>query len=101
MLRSVLDRLSADESMLRALPSASGLVTDLRRATGARLQADTDYGSWLHDLQSTGCYSAPTNDIHYLEAQTATAAGDAAEHDLTGTWSRVAAQLGATQRLRS
>jgi len=74
--RQVLARVQADQELLSQMPGGLGLSTDLVGATGASARAATAYGDWLEDLQATGCYSAPTNDLHYREA-TAAAVGAA------------------------
>ena len=50
----------------------AGLSADLAGGPPSRpARAAAAYGDWLEDLQATGCYSAPTNDIHYREATAA------------------------------
>ena len=43
-------------------------MAELGQATAASLKVDEDYAAWLVDLQATGCFSAPTNDLHYVAA---------------------------------
>lgn len=69
--RQVLAGAQADQELLSKMPGGPGLSTDLLGATGASARAATAYGDWLEDLQATGCYSAPTNDLHYREATAA------------------------------
>jgi len=74
--RQVLARVQADQELLSQMPGGLGLSTDLVGAIAASARAATAYGDWLEDLQATGCYSAPTNNLHYREA-TAAAVGAA------------------------
>ena len=66
--QAVLRTLEADRLQLLAMPEGALLATDLGAATTAELEMDQDYQGWLQDLQATGCYSAPTNDVHYRAA---------------------------------
>jgi len=66
--QSVLSSLEADRTELLGIPNGALLVNDLNAATVAELTVDQDDQGWLEDLQATGCYSAPTNDIHYRAA---------------------------------
>ncbi|HXW81815.1 MAG TPA: hypothetical protein VEJ84_20085, partial [Acidimicrobiales bacterium] len=56
------------------------------RAATASLQAEQGYTAWVDDLQATGCYCAPTNDVHYLGAQAAQAMAASAQGQLAAMW---------------
>jgi hypothetical protein len=64
----ILSELRVYAAKLARLPDAPELVAALASATVAAMAADHAYAAWLQDLQATGCYSAPTNDWHYLTA---------------------------------
>lgn len=57
------------KARLALLPDGDALAGQLQRELTASLAADAAYQGWLDDLQATGCYSAPKNDVHYNEAQ--------------------------------
>jgi hypothetical protein len=84
--QSVLRALDVDRRRLLAMPHGAELVTDLTAATTADLTVDQDYQGWLQDLQATGCYSAPTNDIHYRAAGLGSSAAAVANQRLTQAW---------------
>jgi hypothetical protein len=87
--------LSAPGSRSRfGFPGAGPLVADLRTVASTAVSVARLDRSWLEDLQATGCYSAPTNDLHYMEAQRASAGAQAAAADLARRWSAVAAGRG-------
>ncbi len=69
----------ADQAALSKMPDGRVLAADLVRAARSSVQAAGAYRDWLEDLQATGCYSAPTNDIHYREAAAASRAAGRAE----------------------
>ena len=83
---SVLRALDADRRRLLAIPDGAQLVTDLGAATMADLIVDQDYQGWLQDLQATGCYGAPTNDIHYRAAGPDSSAAAGANQRLAHAW---------------
>ncbi len=62
------------------------MVSDLNAATLAELTVDQDDQGWLQDLQATGCYSAPTNDIHYRAAGLDAPAAAGADTRLADAW---------------
>jgi hypothetical protein len=84
--KSVLSALSADEGELLALPEGALLVTDLNTATVTGLGVEQEDQGWLQDLQATGCYSAPTNDIHYRAAALDAPAATGAAQRLARAW---------------
>lgn len=92
--RSVLDGIAADRKGLLAMHDGRSLVGDLEDATEASLSADQGYEAWLEDLQATGCYGAPTNDIHYRAASEASLAATGAKQRLVAVWAGVASQYG-------
>jgi hypothetical protein len=69
--RQVLAAARADQELFTKVRGGAGLSADLVGATAAAARAAAAYGDWLEDLQATGCYSAPTNDLHYREATAA------------------------------
>jgi hypothetical protein len=62
------------------------------QATDASVQADAGYRAWLEDLQATGCYSAPTNDVHYRAATAASLVAGQAEEELAAGWAGIASR---------
>jgi hypothetical protein len=86
---SVLRALAADRDDLLTMPDGELLVSDLSEATKAALAVDEDDQGWLQDLQATGCYSAPANDIHFREAASATRVATGAGQLLTAAWAEV------------
>jgi hypothetical protein len=94
MRRSVLNGIASDRQRLLAMNGGPSLVSDLDDATGASLAADQGYEAWLEDLQATGCYGAPTNDIHYLAATAASLAASVAKERVVVTWAGVASRYG-------
>ncbi len=62
------------------------LVTADTRALGA----SEDFQAWLVDLQATGCYGGPTNDLHYQEAMAASKQALEASQRLASAWAPVA-----------
>jgi hypothetical protein len=91
---SVLSGIAADRQPLLAMDGGQSLVLDLNAATEASLRADEGYEAWLEDLQATGCYGAPTNDLHYRAASESSLAATAAKQRLVGDWAGVASQYG-------
>ena len=92
--RSVLDGLASDRQRLLAINGGPSLVRDLDDATSASLSADQAYEAWLRDLQATGCYGAPTNDIHYRAASAGSLAASVAKERVVGIWAGVASRYG-------
>jgi hypothetical protein len=84
--QSVLRSLEADRAELLGMPDGALLVSDLSAATLAELTVDQDDQGWLQDLQATGCYSAPTNDIHYRAAGLDAPAAAGADTRLAHAW---------------
>ncbi len=87
--QSVLQLLNADKAELLGIPGGSLLTSDLSQATTAELTVEQDYQGWLQDLQATGCYSAPTNDIHYRAAGLEAPVAAAADQRLAAEWAVV------------
>lgn len=90
---SVLRQLSSEAMVARRLPSGPLLFSELGTVTRDSLQADRSYLAWLGDLQATGCYGGPTNDINYRAAAQAATQADEATRQLEATWANVAPQL--------
>ena len=84
--------LLADQRRLSSLPQAKSLLALLGQVSRASAQVDRSYRAWLQDLQATGCYSAPTNDVHYLEAERDSATAAAAGRRLSAAWDSVAGE---------
>jgi hypothetical protein len=81
-----------DQAALSTMPSGRALSADLVQATDASVQADAGYRAWLEDLQATGCYSAPTNDVHYRAATAASLVAGQAEEELAAGWAGIASR---------
>ncbi len=92
--RSVLVDVASDRQQLLKMTGGPSLVGDLDDASGASLLADQGYEAWLEDLQATGCYGAPTNDIHYRAAIQASLAASVAKERVVGIWAGVASRYG-------
>ena len=89
---SVLGAVQVDTRELSTVPEGVLLLADLDAVAAAGLTIGRDYEGWLQDLQATGCYSAPTNDIHYRAAGVEVVAASGAEQRLAGTWDGIAAR---------
>ena len=89
---------NADSALLSDLVSArsrlsawSGLLfTRTSGLTQASLVAIVDYRTWLQDLQATGCYSAPGNNLNYEQAQKAASAEGKDAREVSSVWGPVA-----------
>ncbi|MGP8209388.1 MAG: hypothetical protein ACLQVK_25570 [Acidimicrobiales bacterium] len=90
--RHVLQGVRADQAALTSMPAGRELSADLVRATDASVQADAGYRAWLEDLQATGCYSAPTNDVHYQAATAASLVARQAQERLAAGWAVIASR---------
>jgi hypothetical protein len=88
LYRQVVQDVQADLAVLSKMRAGRALSADLVRATDASIQAGTAYHAWLEDLQATGCYSAPTNDVHYRAATAASLAAGRAQEQMTDLWSK-------------
>ncbi|HTV12883.1 MAG TPA: hypothetical protein VME20_13590 [Acidimicrobiales bacterium] len=53
---------------LSSMPQGTAVVGLLESLLAASLRAGSNYLAWVTDLQATGCYSAPNNNLHYLQA---------------------------------
>jgi len=93
MSESVVALLRADRRRLLALSHGRALVSLVREVAGWSVTADAGYQAWLQDLQATGCYSAPTNDLHYLQAQQAAAREGVAARELSAIWDQATASV--------
>jgi hypothetical protein len=91
MSRSVVVLATSVRARLLAMPGGGPLVALLERAADDSVAADVGFESWVRDLQATGCYSAPTNDIHYGQAQQAAVAAAGAQRQLTALRATLAA----------
>jgi hypothetical protein len=78
--RGVLKLVTALAGRFDKLRGGGRLEALLRQFANSSLAASIGYEKWLEDLEATGCYSAPTNDVHFYQAQraSATAARDRA-----------------------
>jgi hypothetical protein len=94
MRRSVLNGIASDRQRLLAMKGGPSLVNNLDDATSASLSADQGYEAWLEDLQATGCYGAPTNDIHYRAATEASLPASVAKERVVAIWAGVASRYG-------
>ncbi len=92
--RSVLAGIASDSQQLLKMNGGQSLIGDLDDASGASLSADQGYEAWLEDLQATGCYGAPTNDIHYRAATEASLAASVAKEGVVRIWAGVASRYG-------
>ena len=92
--RSVLAGIASDRQQLLKMDGGPSLIGDLDDASGASLSADQGYEAWLEDLQATGCYGAPTNDIHYRAATEASLAASVAKEGVVRIWAGVASRYG-------
>jgi hypothetical protein len=92
--RSVLAGIASDRHQLLKMNGGPSLIGDLDDASRASLSADQGYEGWLEDLQATGCYGAPTNDIHYRAATEASLAASVAKERVVGIWAGVASRYG-------
>jgi hypothetical protein len=90
--RYVLAGVREEQAVLATMPSGPALSSDLLRVTDASLRAAASYTAWLDDLQATGCYSAPTNDIHYRAATGASLFAARAKAQLAADWATLAAR---------
>jgi hypothetical protein len=90
---SVLDGTRVDKLSISAIPDGRLLMVELSQATAASLKVDEDYAAWLVDLQATGCFSAPTNDLHYMAATEAAPAAARADQSLAGNWAPLALRV--------
>jgi hypothetical protein len=93
MQRTVLSQLGDHQAALLRVPSGSALSADLARVVGTAMVAEVSYSAWLEDLQATGCFSAPTNDLHFREATEERAGAGPARGALAAAWSAVAARF--------
>jgi hypothetical protein len=91
--RYVLEGVRADRAALARLPAGRALSSDLQQVAGASVRADAAYHAWLEDLQATGCYSAPTNDLHYRAATAASLAAGRAQEPLAAGWADIASRF--------
>lgn len=86
--QSVLRGIGADKGQLLGMPDGGRLVADLTKAARTGLAVDQDDQGWLRDLQATGCYSAPTNDIHFRAAALAGPAATRAAERVAADWAK-------------
>jgi hypothetical protein len=90
--QSVLALLGADRVALATMPKGRPLMGDLSEVVQLSEDADTAYAGWLRDLEATGCYSAPRNDLHYEEAEKLADASQSMARVLASTWGGLALQ---------
>jgi hypothetical protein len=92
--QSVLHLLDVDRQQLLPIPDGAQLVSDLNAATVAEMTVEQDDQGWLQDLQATGCYSAPTNDVHYRAAYLGSVTAAGADRRLAHAWAVVEPAVG-------
>ncbi|MGH9107090.1 MAG: hypothetical protein ACRDZX_14915, partial [Acidimicrobiales bacterium] len=68
------------------VPGGAGLVPDLAQESRSVGNAARGYAGGLADLQATGCYSAPANDMFYAGARAASAAEGPLQRQLSAAW---------------
>jgi len=67
--RAVFSLVRQDAAELSSLPRGPLFVSQLERLSAQASAAAGSYRAWLEDLQVTGCYSAPTNNLDYVVAR--------------------------------
>ena len=92
--RAVLSTLGAGKARLASWSVASALLGRVAQVAEDSLAAEGDYASWLADLEATGCYSAPRNDLYYRRALVAVSAQVLATSKLLSAWLPVARRYG-------
>ena len=92
--RAVLSSLEAGRARLSTWPAATPLLGPIARVARASLAVEGDYQAWVSDLEATGCFSAPRNDLNYERAQLATSSQSSATGQLARLWSPVARRYG-------
>jgi hypothetical protein len=93
LYQSVLARARAN-SAASSLPGGQALGALLVMADTRALSASQDFQAWLVDLQATGCYGGPTNDLHYQQAVAASRLAREASQRLASAWAPVAGRYG-------
>jgi hypothetical protein len=88
--RAVLSSLSASKRRLASWPASPTLWGWTATAALASLTVVGYDEAWLSDLQATGCYSDPANNLHYELAAGASAALSRAVSQLAEAWSPLA-----------
>ena len=92
--RAVLSTLNAGKARLASWSVASALLGRVAQVAEDSLAAEGDYASWLADLEATGCYSAPRNNLYYRRALVAVSAQVLATSKLLSAWLPVARRYG-------
>jgi hypothetical protein len=82
----VLHLVAALAGRFERLRGGGRLVALLRKLARSSLAASLGYEMWLEDLEATGCYSAPTNDVHFYQAKRASAAAAREQAALKRAW---------------
>jgi hypothetical protein len=82
----VLHLVAALAGRFERLRGGGRLVALLRQLARSSLAASLGYEMWLEDLEATGCYSAPTNDVHFYQAKRASAAAAREQAALERAW---------------
>ncbi len=91
---AVLSTLDAGKARLASWSVASALLGRVTEVAEDSLAAEGDYASWLADLEATGCYSAPRNNLYYRRALVAVSAQVFATRKLLSAWLPVARRYG-------
>ena len=88
--RAVLSSLDAGRARLSTWSAATPLLGPIAQVARDSLAVEVYYQAWVSDLEATGCFSAPRNDLHYEQAQMATSSQAAAAGQLARVWAPVA-----------
>jgi hypothetical protein len=92
--RAVLSSLEAGRARLSTWPAAAPLLGQVARVARASLAVEGDYRAWVSDLEATGCFSAPRNDLNYERARLATSSQSSATGQLARLWAPLARRYG-------
>lgn len=92
--RAVLSSLDAGRARLATWPAATPLLGPIAQVARASLAVEGDYQAWVSDLEATGCFSAPRNDLNYEQAQIAASSQSAAAGQLARVWAPLARRYG-------
>jgi hypothetical protein len=86
MDRTVLSLLAANGARLTTVADSTALVSLLGQVARASAAADASYALWVKDLEATGCYSAPTNDLYYQKAERESTTAESALKRVDALW---------------
>jgi hypothetical protein len=88
--RSLVSNAEADQRLFATFRGGQAALQDFVQAAEASMSADRDYMAWLGDLQATGCYGGPTNDLNYRAGAAAWSAATRAGERLVSAWGPIA-----------